>query len=280
MGGFDAKSFGDSNLVMPMRSMPSSAVVVDTPTALVLHLLGCRAVWANWQNALTPLGNLERSVQDDVACLQAKGVVLQMQWLDEAVQESGVALEAWGLHSVTLHAPASGPNAWPHGWPLGLQAQDLSRAAVLQALGPPVVQNKAMALLECELGSALRKIGVHCEWAQPGQLVRMTLVRLGDFEPLQPFEYSPPKVAAAQVQAQPVAAQSQITCRSGEITPKTGVYEAHLLKSHPSASYYNTSPNRFYFRQKGQPMIRLGVPDGGESLVVWTWRSDGPFGSH
>jgi hypothetical protein len=162
---------------------------------------------------------------------------------------------------------------------LGLQIQDLSKTTVLQTLGEPLVSTKTFALFECEVvqtGEAHavpRKVGVQCEWEQD-RLLRLTIHKLGLFEPLQSFEFAPAKAATAPVVSQAPVQLSQpepeITCRSEGRTPKTGLYEAHVLRSHPNAHYYNTSRNRFYFSQEGKPMIRLGVPEGGESLVVWT----------
>ena len=269
----------ETQRVIPMKSDSISSIIVSTPTALLLHVIGSQAVWSDWQGVLAPLGKMQIAQQDDRATWQGQGFMLQLQLLDEPLHDNGIGFDAWGLHSVTLMAQARENGvAWPHDWPLGLQAQDLAKLSVSQCLGQALVSTKAFSIHECEVSSqeASRSIGVKCEW-QGQQLARLTLLRMGAFEPLQPFEFAPAQLATAPVVSQAPVQRSQpepeITCRSEERTPKTGLYEAHVLRSHPNAHYYNTSRNRFYFSQEGKPMIRLGVPEGGESLVTWTWRS-------
>lgn len=266
-----------------MSSEGISPIVLSAPTELLLHVLGCQAVWSDWTRALTDLGKMQIVQKAECATWHGQGFVLHLQLLDEPLQDYGIGFDAWGVHSITLYAQAQENSiAWPHDWPLGLQAQDLSRPSVCECLGQAVVSTKAFSIFECEVdqGDASRKVGVQCEW-QGQQLARLTLLHLGSFEPLQPFELTAAELAHAPEVPQAPAELSPpdplITCRSEERTPKTGLYEAHVLRSHPNAHYYNTSRSRFYFSQEGKPMIRLGVPEGGESLVVWTWRSDRPL---
>lgn len=63
-----------------------------------------------------------------------------------------------------------------------------------------------------------------------------------------------------------------VTCRSGEVCSKTGVYEASIGAYHPEAKYVNGSRNRWLYVQAGQPMGRFGLhPASEEAHVVWTW---------
>jgi hypothetical protein len=249
-------------------------------------------MWRDWQQSLKPCGTFAQpNKEDETTLLQSRGLTLHMQCLDD-VHALAIDQEEphWGMQSITLHAPAGGDSPWLYEWPFGIQAQDLRKAAVLAVLatcgGEVVMDTKAMTLFDLQAiegqdgQNAIRTMGVQCEW-QGQQLARLTLLHMGAFEPLQPFEFAPAKAATAPVVSQAPVQLSQpepeITCRSEGRTPKTGLYEAHVLRSHPNAHYYNTSRNRFYFSQEGKPMIRLGVPEGGESLVVWTWRSDKPL---
>lgn len=252
-----------------------------------LHILGSKAVWLDWQRALKPFGTfVQPDANEQTAWLKGRGLALQMQCLEgqEALGATDAQEPVWGLHSLTLHAPASGVSPWLHEWPWGMDAQALGKAAVLQALqagGGDVVMSTPSATL-LEIGGGEQALGVQCAW-QGQQLASLTLVRLGEYAPLQAFEWraSPPQPQPkpapqpAPVQAPQPAGQATplITCRSGEPTPKTGVYEAHVPLSHPRAANFNHMRERFWFSRQGQPMIRLGVPDG-ESLVVWTWRSE------
>jgi hypothetical protein len=271
-----------------MNNTTASPLVLGALPQLLVHCLGSQALWRDWQHSLKPCGAfLQPSQEDETALLQNRGLVIHMQCLDEA-QALGATTQQepnWAMQSITLLAPASGESPWLYDWPLGIQAQALNKAEVLQALGAcggeAVMSTKSMTLIDLQAmegQDAIRAMGVQCEW-QGQQLARLTLLHMGSFEPLQPFEFAeavPTKVlAVSQAPVEVRQIEPAITCRSEERTPKTGLYEAHVLRSHPNAHYYNNSPNRFYFSQEGKPMIRLGVPDGGESLVVWTWRSDG-----
>ncbi|WP_428718986.1 T6SS immunity protein Tli4 family protein [Undibacterium curvum] len=60
------------------------------------------------------------------------------------------------------------------------------------------------------------------------------------------------------------------TCQSEGLVPRTGVYEAQIDASHPSASYFNEGPLRWAYKQEGERMNRLGAY-GAEHLVTWTW---------
>ena len=60
------------------------------------------------------------------------------------------------------------------------------------------------------------------------------------------------------------------TCQSEGLVPRTGVYEAQIDASHPSASYFNEGPFRWAYKQEGERMGRLGAY-GAEHLVTWTW---------
>jgi hypothetical protein len=267
-----------------IETQETPSLVLTNRAQLVTHTVGKSATWADWRQHLQSLGQLQRTVfaDEDMAQIRTDGLLLNFQ-LQETSIELEPHLQQWGLHSATL---AAQPNAedmvWLDDWPLGLQSQELSRGSVTNTLGQALVSTKAFSIHECEVSSqeASRSIGVKCEW-QGQQLARLTLLRMGAFEPLQPFEFAPAEATTAPVVSQAPVQLSQpepeITCRSEERTPKTGLYEAHVLRSHPNAHYYNTSRNRFYFSQEGKPMIRLGVPEGGESLVVWTWRSDKPL---
>ena len=221
--------------------------------------------------------------QGDATVLEGQGFSMHMQLLDEALQENNVPVNAWGLHSVLLQA-AEGDVAWPHTLPLSLEAQDLSKATVTRTLGEPLVHTRSLSLFECEVthhhpqSSPTRTIGVQCDWTQNQQLASLTLLRLGEFEPLSAFEFEPqedsPSGGDHVALAQPSVASPVVSCRSGEITPKTGIYEGLLPTSHPLAASYNKSNMRFYFSQEGIPMIRMGMPDKEqESLVVWIWRA-------
>lgn len=79
----------------------------------------------------------------------------------------------------------------------------------------------------------------------------------------------PPQPIAPQVLQRPPIA---ITCTSRGIVPQTGLYEGRVAEHHPSASYFNTSPRRFVFKQADETMPSLGVvPVQDEVPVVWTW---------
>ncbi len=60
------------------------------------------------------------------------------------------------------------------------------------------------------------------------------------------------------------------TCQSEGLVPRTGVYEAQIDASHPSASYFNEGLLRWAYKQEGERMGRLGAY-GAEHLVTWTW---------
>lgn len=253
-----------------MQASTDEALVLSTPKALLLHALGHHAVWSDWQTKLAPLGKVHSTQQEECATLQGHGFVFQLQLLDEPRQENGIDFDVWVLHSVTLHTAASNANAWPHDWPLGLQAQDLSRASVTSKLGEPVVSTKSFSVFECETGTKdqSRPLGVQCHW-QGQQLTNLTLLRLQECAPLPAFEYrapAPPQPLAAA----PEPALPLVQCRTGQLAPRTGVYEGLLPWKHPQAFFYNQSRMRFCLVKAQEPLPRLGAQEA-EDLVVWTW---------
>jgi hypothetical protein len=265
-----------------IETQETPSLVLTNKAQLVTHTVGKSATWADWRQHLQSLGQLQRTVfaDEDMAQIRTDGLLLSFQF-----QETSIELEPhfqqWGLHSATLAAqPNEEVLAWTYDWPLGLHSQELNRAGVIQALGQTLVTTKKFSIFECEVGgqNAPRTIGVQCDWTQNQQLASLTLLRLGEFEPLSAFEFAPqadsPSGGDHVALDQPSVAYSVISCRSGEPTPKTGIYEGLLPASHPLAASYNKSNMRFYFSQEGKPMIRMGMPDKEqESLVVWIWRA-------
>ena len=61
-----------------------------------------------------------------------------------------------------------------------------------------------------------------------------------------------------------------LTCSSGSICTKTGVYEASIDAGHPDARFVNTSKGRWKYVQAGQSMGTFGL-HGAEDKIVWTW---------
>jgi hypothetical protein len=266
-----------------MTAHPKSPKILHTPLQILLHTLGAQTSWSKWLVALSPLEHSRGMPQGDNVILEGQGFSMHMQLLDEPIQENNVPVDAWGLHSVVLQAADAGAMAWPHTWPLGLEAQDLSKATVTRTLGEPLVHTRSLSLFECEIthhpqSSPTRTIGVQCDWTQKQQLASLTLLRLAEFEPLSAFEFEPqadsPSGGDHVALDQPLVAAPVVSCRSGELTPKTGMYEGLLPTSHPLAASYNKSNMRFYFSQEGNPRIRMGMPDiEQDSMVVWIWRA-------
>lgn len=273
-----------------MNSTASSSPVRGALPKLLLHCLGSQAVWNDWQKLLKPCGAfLQPNQADETALLQNRGLVMHMQCLDDAqALETTTEQESnWGMQSITLHAPASGESPWLYDWPFGIQARALNKAEVLQALGAcggeVVMSTKSMTLIDLQGmegqdgQNAIRAMGAQCDW-QGQQLASLTMLRLGEFEPLSAFEFIPkpdrPVGVDQSTPEQSLVHSHEIVCRSGEPTPKTGMYEGLLPVSHPLAASYNKSNMRFYFSQEGVPMIRMGMPDSQqEGLVVWIWRA-------
>lgn len=255
--------------------------VISNKVQLVTHTLGKSATWADWRKYLEPLGHMRRTLfaDEDIAQIIAEGLLLSFQLL-EASFDLELHLQQWGLHSAALAAQTSDESlAWHQDWPFGLQPQKLSRSGVTQILGEALVSTKAFSIFEHEVNDrdGTRSIGVKCDW-QGQQLANLTMLRLGEFEPLPAFEFIPkpdrPAGDGQSTLAQPPVPSPEIICRSGEPTPKTGMYEGLLPDSHPLAASYNKSNMRFHFSQEGIPMIRMGMPDREqERLVVWIWRA-------
>jgi hypothetical protein len=92
-----------------MNNTTSSPPVLGALPQLLLHCLGCQAVWRDWQQSLKPCGTFAQPNKDDeTALLQNRGLVIHMQCLDDA-QALGTTTEqesSWGMQSITLHAPA------------------------------------------------------------------------------------------------------------------------------------------------------------------------------
>jgi hypothetical protein len=125
---------------------------------------------------------------------------------------------------------------------------------------------------------------------EPGIHIDMSVRRPTSYEfPAPPFKSDEEALAfwdaaLETFQLRPVTAQdgrqisengqvvAAVTCRSGEVCPKTGVYEASIGAYHPEAQYVNGSRNRWLYVQEGQAMGRFGLyPPSEESHVVWTW---------
>ncbi len=267
-----------------MTTEQHTKISLKNYSQVLCHVLGKFASAADWPSILAaPFGLLHFEQFGDAYLVQGQGFSLHFVFLDD--DASSAATDLLGLQSCQLyaHQDGQGNSPWLRDWPLGLEVQDLSKAVVMQTMGQPVVDTRAFALFECEVthhpqSSPARTIGVQCDWTQNQQLASLTLLRLGEFEPLSAFEFEPqadsPSGGDHVALDQPLAASAVISCRSGELTPKTGMYEGLLPTSHPLAASYNKSNMRFYFSQEGKPMIRMGMPDSQqESLVVWIWRA-------
>jgi hypothetical protein len=177
----------------------------------------------------------------------------------------------WDLLGIALHtaASSSSESAWPGDWPKGIDPATLTRTRAAEVFGAnPTVAGNLLIFAPDAKGLA-----VHCQFAKGnGALETLSLYHHGAFE-LEKVAH--PITATAPQQAVPVPVATPLpapTCRSGEPTPQTGIYEGRLPTWHDKAAYYNTAPGRFCLRQKGEPMLRLGVvPFKDEALVEWTW---------
>lgn len=80
-----------------------------------------------------------------------------------------------------------------------------------------------------------------------------------------------PMVSAAGAQiGQHEGGIESVSCGSGSICPKTGVYVASIDANHPDARFVNTNRGRWKYVEKGQSMGTFGLL-GEEDKIVWTW---------
>lgn len=75
-----------------------------------------------------------------------------------------------------------------------------------------------------------------------------------------------------RVNAPPTQTGAQVTVRSGEPTPLSGMWRASLPPAHPKAAWVASKSSIAW--QKGMPMIRFGLLPADEALVVWTWMGE------
>ena len=225
----------------------------------------------------TPTRNLRQLAQGRPYHVQVGpyGVDLSMQCVNPAAPEGE---RMWGLHGVTLHTPASHPaRHWKGPWPDGL---DLTRAEarnVVDWLAPgDEMARMAPPTMVCLLVDGIddRPWTVLCTFDAMARTLRtFSVMRSGEEwvvastlppwpQPSVPLPTSLPAVPAEQG---PVS----VTCRSHAIVPRTGLWEARLPATHPSAQDYSRGDWRFAYRKQGDTMSSLGVPE--EHLVVWSW---------
>jgi hypothetical protein len=177
----------------------------------------------------------------------------------------------WDVLGIALHTAASplAESAWAGDWPGGINPATLTRARAVEVFGAAHTVAGNLLIFAPDA----KGLCVHCQFAKGnGALETLSLYHDGAFElekVTHPITTAAPDKAVPAPVATPMPAP---TCRSGEPTPQTGIYEGRLPIWHAKAPYYNTARGRFCFKQKGEPMLRLGVvPFKDEALVEWTW---------
>lgn len=68
--------------------------------------------------------------------------------------------------------------------------------------------------------------------------------------------------------------EASLICRTGEVCPRSGLWEARLPDSHPFAAYFAKSGMNRAFREQGMPMLPVGFNAEKEAQVVWVWLYD------
>ena len=91
-------------------------------------------------------------------------------------------------------------------------------------------------------------------------------------DPLPPAH--PPKADPTPPVVPPTEPEAMLRCRTGEVCPRSGLWEARLPDSHPFAAYFAKSGMNRAFREQGVPMLPVGFNAEKEAQVVWIWLYD------
>jgi len=198
---------------------------------------------------------------------QGLGLTLMIQDIDYRAPPS---TRFWGLHSISLHSSnASTKVTWRGAWPGGLDP--------IQATANDVVQcfqlTEEAALISPELvcftypGRHDSPWAVQCEFDLFSKTLHtLSLIRTGDWlmaSMLPPWPVIEPAQTPAQIEP--------VTCRSGQLVPLTGVWQADLPAGHPKHQVIAQAPHRYVYRRVDEPMVTMGLLPFDESQVLWTW---------
>ncbi|MBV8621358.1 MAG: hypothetical protein JOY84_21040 [Curvibacter sp.] len=191
------------------------------------------------------------------------GMSLMLQCLNPKAPQTSLL---WGLHAISLHgAPLHGQSPWPGGLTPGQStAEDVAQCFGLSA---------DTALLTPELVcfshavQQRRPWAVQCEFDRAtSRLHTLSLIRTGDWvtaSTLPPWPVVEPVPAPVDVEP--------VTCRSGQLVPQTGVWEASLPPGHPKSLVIAQAPHRYAYRRAGESMVALGLAAFDEAQVLWSW---------
>ncbi|MCC4589592.1 hypothetical protein LL974_00425 [Xanthomonas campestris pv. cannae] len=226
----------------------------------------------------TPTRDLRRPEQGRPYHVQVGpyGVDLTMQCVNPSAPDRE---RMWGLHGVTLHTAASHQTRhWKGPWPDGLDLASAEARDVVEWLAPgDEMARMSPPTMVCLLVDGIddQPWTVLCTFDAIARTLRtFSVMRFGEewvvASTLPPWPQPALKVPAS-VSGVPAAEDELVgmTCRSHAIVPRTGLWEARLPASHPSAQDYSRCDWRFAYRKQGDTMSSLGVPE--EHMVVWTW---------
>ena len=197
------------------------------------------------------------------------GLTLVLQCLDAAAPEGE---RQWGFQGFTLDA-----SAWRGPW-FDKEGPRQARAETLiEQLtdSPDEVMHQHPMLCFAVLGQGGQTWSVVATFDYGTRYLQtFTLTRVGDWRTAAPVPEAPPADAHAAPQEPDPLDGPAPACRSGMLTPKTGVWEGRLPALHAlhvQARMFAQAPHRFVFKQAGEPMGALGLPPQDEAQVVWMW---------
>lgn len=179
------------------------------------------------------------------------------------------ASTVWGLQSLTLHTPAAGEDeAWPGRWPEQLPGQHAGIEHFRTCFGEPLLHERQLAIFQTS-GPHERTWAVQCMFTSTGQLHSLTIVRMHDWEVLQPLPQQDTTPAAAEALQADV---SLAASAAASPAPRTGWYQAQLPAEHAMQAFFANSDMSLVFRREGERFPSLGVtPREDEALVQWHW---------
>lgn len=84
----------------------------------------------------------------------------------------------------------------------------------------------------------------------------------------------PTKASQTPATLPPDEPQASLRCRTGEVCPHSGIWEARLPEGHPFAAWFANSGMNRAFREGGSPMPPAGLKAEDERQVTWVWLYD------